>query len=187
MVLGRDLGCGLDRVVAGARHDVRDIRVAGGLGEHQIGMIAEQPRPAGRRNAERARKSLTKYCLRLVARRHINQVARQQLMLVKGRSVGFEPAFVFETAFDKVERDFWQPPLCHAVQVFNIDGFVDVHLGAVSGPKLALASRISARFGNPRQSRAPSRNCGLRSREQTRPAMIALGFGGLAWLGCPPP
>ena len=69
-----------------------------------------------------------KIVLRLVALRHVDEIARQQLVLVKGRGVGFEPALVFEPALDKVEGDLRQPPLRHAVQVFDIDGFVDLHL-----------------------------------------------------------
>ncbi len=48
-------------------------------------------------------------------------------MLVKGRGVGFQPALVLEPALDEVEGDLGQPPLGHAVQVFDVDGLVDPH------------------------------------------------------------
>ena len=141
VVLRRDLGRRLDRVVAGARHDVRDVRVARRLGQHQIGMVAEQPRPAGRRDAERAREGLAENRLCLVALRHVDEIARQQLVLVKGRGVGFEAALVLEPALDEVESDLRQPPLRHAVQVFDIDGLIDPH-GSFS-PNRRPVDRVS--------------------------------------------
>src|SRR5712671_4292288 len=95
-------------------------------------MVAEQPRSAGRRDAERARKGLTEDRLGLVPRRHIDEITRQQFVFVKSRGIGFEPALVFEPALDEVERDLRQPPFRHPVKVFDIDGLIDPHRGVIS-------------------------------------------------------
>src|SRR6266478_10236015 len=119
-------------------------------------MVAEQAHPAGRGDPEQARKSLAEDRLCLVALRHIDEIARQQPVLVKGRSVGFQPALVLETAFDEVERNLRQPPLCHTVQVFDIDGLVDPHRRAFSRSFLKGAgpTRNFADFRITRQSPA---------------------------------
>jgi hypothetical protein len=115
-------------------------------------MIAEQPSAAGRRDPERARKGLAEYRFRLVARRDVDEIARQQLVLVKRRCVGFEAALVFETAFDEIERDLRQPPLGHPVQVFDVDGLIDVHCRPI--PRAAAKQRNFAYFRIVRQSPA---------------------------------
>src|SRR5271170_7368554 len=96
-------------------------------------MVAEQPGAAGWRDPERTRKGLAEYRFRLVPRRHVDEIARQQLVLVKRRGIGFEAAFVFEAALDEVERDLRQPPLGHTVQIFDVDGLIDVHRCPISG------------------------------------------------------
>src|SRR6266851_10442472 len=109
-------------------------------------MKAEEAGPAGRRDAERARKFLAEDRLCLVAHRHVDQVARQQLILVKSRGVGFEPALVLETALDEVEGDLRQAALRHLVQVFDIDRVFDPHRARLSlkAPILALTLKIAA-------------------------------------------
>jgi hypothetical protein len=74
----RDLGRRLDRGVAGARHDVRDVRFCRGLRQHKIGAAAEKARPAGRCNAERARVGPAEQARRLIALRDVDQIARQK-------------------------------------------------------------------------------------------------------------
>ena len=54
VVAAGDLGAGLDRVVAGARHDVGDVGVARRLGQHLVAVPAEEAGAAGRRDAEGA-------------------------------------------------------------------------------------------------------------------------------------
>src|SRR5215471_5173705 len=49
-------------------------------------------------------------------------------MLMERQGVAVEPALILEPALDEIERDLWQPPLRHAVQVFDIDGLIDPHL-----------------------------------------------------------
>src|SRR5271169_1827646 len=71
-------------------------------------------------------------------------------MLMKGRGVGFEAALVFEAALDEIEGDLRQPPLRHPMQVFDIDGFVDVHLRA--SPRPAAKRCSMAYFCAGRQS-----------------------------------
>ena len=127
MIAAGNLGAGLDRVITGARHYVGDVRVSCRLGEHAIGVPAKEAGTTGRRDAERARKGVAEDRLRLVARRNIDEVARQQLVLVKRRGIGFEAALVLDAALDKIKGDLGQPPFCHAVQIFDIDGLVDPH------------------------------------------------------------
>jgi len=126
-VLGRDLGRVLDGVGAGARHDVGDVGVGRGAGQHQIGAAPEQPGAAGRRDAERALVGAPENRRRLVARGHVDQVARQELVLAKRRGVALEAVLVLEAALDEIERDLGQPALGHLVQVFDIDRFFDTH------------------------------------------------------------
>ena len=53
-------------------------------------------------------------------------------MLVERGGVALEPALVLEPALDKIERDLRQPPLRHAVQIFDIDGLIDPHARVIS-------------------------------------------------------
>src|SRR4029077_18199197 len=94
--------------------------------------MREGARPAGRRDPEGAGKFLAEDGLRLVARRDVDQIARQQPVLVKGRGVALEPALVLETSLDEVERNLRQAPLGHLVQVFDIDRVFDPHLAGLS-------------------------------------------------------
>ena len=152
-IVWRDFCRRLDRVVAGARHDVGDVRSRRRLGQHQIGAAAEEARAAGRRDAERARIGAAEQGRRLVALRDIDQVARQQLMLVERRGVALEPALVLEPALDEIEGDLRQPPLRHAVQIFDIDGVIDPHLGVNSrAPQLSYNGATIAYFCATRQS-----------------------------------
>src|ERR1700746_1170148 len=98
-------------------------------------MIAEQTRPAGRRDAEWARKRLAEDRLCLVAFRDIDQITRQQFVLVKSRGVGFEPTLVFQPAFDKIEGDLRQPPLRPAMQGFDVYGLIDPHIRVISSTR----------------------------------------------------
>jgi hypothetical protein len=56
-------------------------------------------------------------------------------VLLKSRCIGFEPTLVLQPAFDKIEGDLWQPPLRHAVQVFDIYGLVDPHIRVISSTR----------------------------------------------------
>ena len=53
---------------------------------------------------------------------------------MKRAGVALEPALVLKPAFDEVEGDLRQSPLRHAVEVFDIDGSIEVH-----GPVLSSA------------------------------------------------
>ena len=131
-VVRRDPRRGLQRVVARPRHDVGDVGLGRGLGQHHVGAAAEEPGAAGRRDAERARIGAAEDRLRLVALGYVDEIARQEIVLVKRRRVAVQPALVFEPALDKVERDLRQPPLGHAVQIFDVDGLVDPHRAGFS-------------------------------------------------------
>src|SRR6202043_4043725 len=88
--------------------------------------LAEQPGRTGWRNAERARISPTEQRLRLVTPGYVNEIPRQQPVLMKRGGVALEPALVLKPAFDEVEGDLRQSPLRHAVEVFDIDGSIEV-------------------------------------------------------------
>src|SRR5437764_5667998 len=74
-------------------------------------------------------------------------------MLVEGRGVAVEPVLVLEPALDKVEGDLGQPPLRHAVQIFDVDGVFHSHraglslksatLAGVSGQSYRVSPRVS--------------------------------------------
>ncbi|MFZ2006504.1 MAG: hypothetical protein WAV02_15575 [Stellaceae bacterium] len=127
MFVRRHLGGGFHRIVAAARLDVGDVGVARCLGEHEVGAAAEQASGASRRDAEGRIELAAEDGLRLVALRDIDQVARQQLMLVKRRAIGFQRALVLDPALDEIERDLGQPPFRDLVQVFDIDDAVETH------------------------------------------------------------
>jgi hypothetical protein len=57
----------------------------------------------------------------------IDEVARQQMVLVKRRCVAVQAALVLQPALDEVEGDLRQPPLGHAVQIFDVDGLIHSH------------------------------------------------------------
>src|SRR5579883_3043806 len=122
----------LHRGVAHARHDEGDVGRRRRLGQHQIAAGAVEPDPAGRRDAERARIGAPEDCLRLVALGDVDQIARQQPVLVESLFVARQAALVFDPAFDEIEDDARQLALGHAVQVFDIDGVFDLHDGIVS-------------------------------------------------------
>jgi hypothetical protein len=126
-VVGRDLRGGLDRGVAAARHDVGDVRLGRRPGQHQIGVTAEQPGGAGRRDAERARIGAAEDGLALVAARDVDEIARQQVVALEGGPVALEAALVLDAALNEVEGDFRQPPPRQLVQVFDVDGVGDPH------------------------------------------------------------
>src|SRR5919201_6858689 len=71
---------------------------------------------------------------------------------MEGRGVGFEAPLVFQPTLDEVERDLRQPPLCHAVQIFDVDCLIDPHL-AYDLPALRQRRNI-AYFGITPQSPA---------------------------------
>src|SRR5437660_5604594 len=80
------------------------------------------------------------------------------MMLVEGRGVAVEPVLVLEPALDKVEGDLGQPPLRHAVQIFDIDGVFHSHRAGFSLKSATLAGvsgqsyRVSPRFSTIRNS-----------------------------------
>src|SRR5438094_331555 len=86
-----------------------------------------EPDTAGRRYPERVRKGLTEDCRGLVALRHIDEIARQQPMPVEDGFVARQAALILDAALDVIEHDLRQPPLRHAVQVFNVDGLIHSH------------------------------------------------------------
>src|SRR6185437_9988471 len=126
-VFRRDPGSVLDGLVAGAGLDVDVVRLARRLGQHHVGATAEEARAAGRRNSERAGEFLPEDRRRLVALGHVDEVARQKVVLLERLGVAVEPALVLEPALDEVEGDLRQPPFRHLVQVFDIDGVVESH------------------------------------------------------------
>src|SRR5881227_723005 len=80
------------------------------------------------------------------------------MMLVKGRGVAVQPALILQPALDKVEGDLGQPPLRHAVQIFDIDGVFHSHRAGFSLKSATLAGvsgqsyRVSPRFSTIRNS-----------------------------------
>jgi hypothetical protein len=60
-------------------------------------------------------------------------------MLVESFGVALQSAFVLKSAFDEVEGDFRQPPLSHAMQVFDIDGLIDPHARVISWTRQGAA------------------------------------------------
>ena len=105
-------------------------------------------------------------------------------MLVEGRGVAVEPVLVLEPALDKVEGDLGQPPLRHAVQIFDIDGVFHSHRAGFSLKSATLAGgsgqsyRVSPRFSTIRNS------AGLTCTGPVRRAGTALrGAAGLFELG----
>src|SRR5438105_6429742 len=80
------------------------------------------------------------------------------MMLVKGRGVGVEAVLVLKPALDKIEGDLGQPPLRHAVQIFDIDGVFHSHRAGFSLKSATLAGvsgqsyRVSRRFSTIRNS-----------------------------------
>src|ERR1700758_4370311 len=74
-------------------------------------------------------------------------------MLVESFGVALQSAFVLKSAFDEVEGDFRQPPLSHAVQIFDIDGLIDPHARVISWTRQGAARQhceISHRSTIPR-------------------------------------
>src|SRR4051794_10021796 len=82
-------------------------------------------------------------------------------MLVKRLSVAVQPALVFEATLDEIEGDLRQTPLCHAVQVFDIDGLIHSHRAGFSLQSAYAAQllRIDRRDGN---SDSAGLGCGSR-------------------------
>src|SRR5947207_15357978 len=80
------------------------------------------------------------------------------MMLVEGRGVAVEPVLVLKPALDKIEGDLGQPPLRHAVQIFDIDGVFHSHRAGFSLKSATLAGgsgqsyRVSPRFSTIRNS-----------------------------------
>src|SRR5947209_2326698 len=78
-------------------------------------------------------------------------------MLVERGGVALEPTFVLQPAFDEVEGDLRQPPLCHPVQVFDIDGLIDPHLRVISRTRGKAATMQHCAFSHhstiPRRAR----------------------------------
>jgi hypothetical protein len=82
---------------------------------HHVGAAAEEAGAAGRRDAERAVELVAEDGLRLVALRHVHEIARQQFMLMERLGVAVEPALVLEPALDEVEGHLGQTALRHLV------------------------------------------------------------------------
>src|SRR5262249_11866701 len=179
-VFRRDAGRVLDRVIAGAGHDVGDVRLTRGLGQHHVGAAAKQPGAAGRRDAEGARKGLPEDRRRLLALGDIDEIARQQLMLMEGGGVAVEPVLVLQPALDEIEGDLRQAPLRHAVQIFNIDGVIQSHRAQFSlksatpaGVLRAELLRISPYLDNSELCRAGLRPRQARSLQAGGPSTTA--------------
>ena len=120
-MVGGELAEILDRAGAGARHDEGHVGVARGLGQHQVGAMAEEPRETGRRDADGARIGPSEERRRLVAHRDVDQVARHDARLPEGLLVGDEAHLVIGAALDEVVGNLGQPLLGELAQV------VDVH------------------------------------------------------------
>ena len=93
------------RGVAAARHDVGDVRAAAASASMHLAFAPVEADAAGRRDPERARIGMAEHGRRLVALRHVDQIARQQPVLVKRGLVALEPALVLDPALDVVEHD----------------------------------------------------------------------------------
>ena len=119
-VVGRELAESLDRAGAGARHDEGHVGVARRLGQHQVGAAAEQAGKAGRRDADRARIGPPEQRRRLVAHRHVDQVARHDARLAEGLLVGDQPDLVVGAALDEVVGDLGQPLLGELAQILDV-------------------------------------------------------------------
>ena len=87
--------------------------------------------------------------LRLVALRDVDEIARQQLVLVERGAIALQPALVLDPALDVVEHDLGQLALGEPVQVFDIDDVVDVHGVPPAGRRTAFSM---AYFSGLRQS-----------------------------------
>ncbi len=115
------------RGVAAARHDVGDVRRRRGFGQHHLAFPPVEADAAGRRDPERARIGAAEHGRRLVAFRHVDQVARQQPVLVERGFVAREAALVLHPALDVIEDDARQLALRDPMQVFDVDGLIEVH------------------------------------------------------------
>ena len=87
--------------------------------------------------------------LRLVALRDIDEIARQQPVLMERGRIALQPALVLDPALDIVEHDLRQLALGELMQVLDIDHVVDVH--GVSPADRPVAFSM-AYYSGPRQS-----------------------------------
>src|SRR6185312_4466767 len=126
-VVGRDPRRRLDRAGAGARHDERDVGGLGRLGQHQVAAAAEQPGQAGWRDAEGEGVVAAEQTHALLDARDVDEVARHELVAVEGALVACEAALILEPALDEIEAEPRQPPLRHAAEILDVDGFVGSH------------------------------------------------------------
>src|ERR1700719_1116582 len=65
---------------------------------------------------------------------------------MKSGGVALEPALVLKPTFDEVEGDLRQSPPRHAVEVFDIDGLIEVHGPVLSSARLKGDDKLRARF-----------------------------------------
>ena len=120
-MVGGELAESLDRAGARARHDEGHVGVARRLGQHQVGAAAEQAGEAGRRDADGAGIGPAEQRRRLVAHRHVDQVARHDARLAEGLLVGDQPDLVVGAALDEVIGDLGQPLLGELAQIVDVD------------------------------------------------------------------
>ena len=115
----------LDQAGAGAGHDEGHVGGLGRLGQHHVAAAPEQPDEAGGRDADRARVGLAEQGGALVARGHVDAVARHQPVLAEGVVVAGDSDLVLQAALDEIVGDLGQPALGQPAQVVEVDGGVN--------------------------------------------------------------
>ena len=136
-----------DRNHAGAGHDERHVGVRGSLRQHQFGVAAKNPGNAGWRNAERTGVSAAKERGRLIAPRHVDQMARQQAVATKFFLVAKNAALVFDAAGDALIDDARQTPLGQALDIADAQCVADLHRAPPPPLKAPPASTSIRRIG----------------------------------------
>ena len=117
----------LHRCGSGTGHDERNVGVARRPRQHQVAAMAVIADAAGGRDAVRARPCAAEQVHRLVERRDIHHVARNQRAARKGALIALQPRFVVHTAFDEVVNQLRHAPLRQHTQVIEVDALVDIH------------------------------------------------------------
>src|SRR5262249_60936445 len=117
------------------------------------------PDSARRRYPEWVQIGAAEHGCGLVALGDIDQIARQQPVLVKCGFVAREPALVLHPAFDVIEDDFRQFALCDAMEVFDVDGLLKVHGAEISRNQTLRAQSSRHRKSEPSWSRLEQPIC----------------------------